>query len=141
VPDRASSDIVLYDRDCGFCRWSLARLLDLDRRHRLRPVALQDPESDELLRGMSTDERYASAHLVTPDGRRYSGGEAVAPLLRLLPGGVPLSRVAERVPGALGLGYGWVARHRGWFGRRLSEGAKERATDRIDQRAAALGDG
>ena len=40
---------VLYDADCGFCRWCLAQLLRLDRHGRLRPVALQDPEADLLL--------------------------------------------------------------------------------------------
>jgi predicted DCC family thiol-disulfide oxidoreductase YuxK len=27
---------VLYDSDCGFCRWSLAMILSADRRHALR---------------------------------------------------------------------------------------------------------
>ena len=85
-PERAASNrppgaeraAVLYDRDCGFCRWSLARLLKLDRRLRLRPVALQDPEADDLLRGMEAERRFASAHLVTTDGEVYSGGAAIA---------------------------------------------------------------
>jgi predicted DCC family thiol-disulfide oxidoreductase YuxK len=37
---------ILYDADCGFCRWSLAQLLRLDRRHRLRPLSLQESEAE-----------------------------------------------------------------------------------------------
>jgi len=29
---------VLYDEDCGFCRWGVERLLRLDRRHELEAV-------------------------------------------------------------------------------------------------------
>jgi len=137
LPQPLERDIVLYDRDCGFCRWSLARLLDLDLRRRLRPVALQDPQADELLRDMSAHERFASAHLVTSDGRIHSGGHAVAPLLRVLPAGMPLSLVARLVPGLIGLGYGWVVRNRGLLGRGLSQESKDRATRRIDRHAPA----
>ncbi|MDP9187873.1 MAG: DUF393 domain-containing protein, partial [Actinomycetota bacterium] len=59
---------VLYDRDCGFCRWSLSKLLAWDRSGRLRPVALQDPEADRLLAGMPEEERMDSWHWVTGDG-------------------------------------------------------------------------
>jgi predicted DCC family thiol-disulfide oxidoreductase YuxK len=126
---------VLYDRDCGFCRWSLAALLALDRDRRLRPVALGGAEADRLLADMSEQARWASAHLVTAEGRVFSGGAAVAPILALLPAGTPASRVAGLVPGAWVRGYGWVARHRGVLGRMLPDGAKRRATLRIDSHA------
>lgn len=129
---------VLYDRDCGFCRWSLAPLLAWDTGRRLRPVALQDPEADALLGNMEADRKYASAHLVTEDRRVYSGGAAVAPLLRLLPGGQPLAAIAALVPGQLRVGYDWIARHRSLFGRPLPAFAKDRATRRIDRHAAEM---
>ena len=75
--------ILIYDADCGFCRWSLARVLALDRAHRLRPVALGTPEADALLADMAPDERAASWHLVSPvrpaDIRRGGGATAPAP--------------------------------------------------------------
>ncbi len=126
--------IVLYDRDCGFCRWSLAKLLAWDRRRRLRPLDLQDPEAERLLAGMSEPERMASWHLVGSDGEVRSAGAAFAPTLRLLPGGRPLAWLAERAPGPLERGYRFVADHRGFFGRRLSAGAKRRADARIAAR-------
>ena len=105
-------DTILYDRDCGFCRWTLAKLLAWDRRGRLRPVALQDPEAVRLLAGIGDEERMASWHLVEADGTIHSGGAAFAPLLRRLPGGGPLARVAERMPGLMEHGYRFVAGHR-----------------------------
>jgi predicted DCC family thiol-disulfide oxidoreductase YuxK len=126
--------VVLYDRDCGFCRWALANILRWDRRRLLRPVALQDPEADRLLSGMPEAERMASWHLVDPRGEVRSGGPAAAPLFRLLPGGPPLAAAAGRFPGAAEHGYRWVADHRSWFGRPLSDGAKKRADEVIEER-------
>lgn len=129
--------IVLYDRDCGFCRWSLSKLLAWDRSGRLRPVALQDPEADRLLAGMPESERMASWHLVLPGDEIRSGGAAFEPLLRLLPGGAPLAAVARRAPGLTERGYRFVAGRRTPIGRRLTEGAKRRADRRISARERA----
>jgi predicted DCC family thiol-disulfide oxidoreductase YuxK len=107
------SDEILYDADCAFCRWSLALILRWDRGRRLRPVALQDPEAERLLEGMSEQERMASWHLIAEDGTVSSAGAAVAPLLRLLPGGRPVAAVALRFPGATDRAYRWVANNRG----------------------------
>lgn len=103
---------VLYDADCGFCRWSLRKILWWDRHRRLRPVALQSPEADRLLPDMDPQTRMGSWHLVDPNGRTHSAGDAVAPLLRLLPGGRPLARVAATFPGATRRAYRWVSSHR-----------------------------
>ena len=90
--------IILFDEGCGFCRWSLDRLLRWDRRGRLRAVPIQSEEGDRLLADLAVADRLASWHLVTPDGRRYSGGAATAPLARLLPAGAPVAIVAETFP-------------------------------------------
>jgi predicted DCC family thiol-disulfide oxidoreductase YuxK len=128
---------VLYDADCGFCRWSLAKLLAWDRRGRLRPVALQDPEADELLGGMPEEERMASWHLVGADGGVRSAGAAFEPLLRLLPAGTPLAALARRAPGLTERGYRFVADRRGAIGRRLTDGMRRRADRRIAARKGA----
>ena len=104
--------VILYDADCGFCKWLLAGLLRWDRAMRLRPIALQRPEADELLADLAPAERLASWHLISPSGERQSGGAAVAPLLALLPWGrVPAAAVA-RFPRLTDRGYRWVAEHR-----------------------------
>src|SRR5947207_6351042 len=81
-PAQAPTRTVIYDADCGFCRWSLARVLALDPGHLLRPVALGTPEADQLLADLTPEERAASWHLVSPGGRRASAGAAAAPLFR-----------------------------------------------------------
>ncbi len=126
---------LLYDRDCGFCRACTGVVLAWDRREALRPVALQDPEADRLLSGMPGEERMASWHLVTGDGRVASAGAAFAPLLRLLDGGGPLAGLAERFPGAVERGYGWVADRRSALGRVLPERTRRWADATIARRS------
>lgn len=108
---------LLYDSDCGFCLWAIEKILVWDTRRRLRPVALQAPEADRLLPGLDSESRLASWHVVTPDGRVYSGGAAAAPLLRLLPGARPLAAVLGAFPGMTDRAYRLVARNRDRFGR------------------------
>lgn len=127
---------LLYDRDCGFCRWCVAKVLAWDRGRNLRPLALQDPEAERLLAGMPGEARMASWHLVDEEGRVSSAGRGFAPLLRELPGGRPLADVAERVPGPLDRAYRFVADRRGTLGPLLSDGAKRRADRRIAARRA-----
>jgi len=113
---------LLFDADCGFCRWATAKLLRWDRAGRLRPVALQSEEAATLLASVPEELRGSSWHLVTA-GRVRSGGRAVGPLLRMLPGGRPLAALADLSPGATDAAYGWVARHRGRLGRIVGEEA------------------
>jgi predicted DCC family thiol-disulfide oxidoreductase YuxK len=108
-----SSAALLFDGECGFCRRSVERILRWDRRGRLRPVALEDPEADELLGGMTEERKLGSWHLVTADGKVYSAGAAFPPLLRLLPGGRPLAAVTAAFPGLTERAYRYVARTRG----------------------------
>lgn len=109
--------VLLYDRDCGFCRWSVEKVLAWDRDGRLRAVAVQDPEADVLLARVDPASRLTSWHLATPDGRVHSAGAAAAPLLRLLPGGAPLAHLLARFPNATERAYRWVARNRDTVGR------------------------
>jgi len=119
--------VILYDSDCGFCRWVTDRILAWDRAGRLRPVALQSAEAAERLPGLTPDERLSSWHLVASDGAVYSAGRAVAPLLRLLPGGRAPAAVAAACPGLVDRSYRWTAAHREDFGRLV--GAKACAVD------------
>jgi predicted DCC family thiol-disulfide oxidoreductase YuxK len=125
---------LLYDSDCGFCRWSLGKVLAWDRRGRVRPVSLQSKQAERLLAGMPEGERMASWHLVGDDGQVCSAGAGIAPLLRLLPGGAPLAAVAARAPRAMERGYRLIAGHRSLWGKLVTDGAKRRADRRIAQR-------
>lgn len=125
---------LLYDADCGFCRWAAAKVVAWDRHGRVRPVALQDRAgSERLLGAMSEDARMASWHLVT-DGNVHSAGEAFAPLLRLLPGGRPLAALSTAVQPLTNVAYRFVAGRRSFLGRLLGENAKRRADERLKAR-------
>lgn len=126
--------VVLYDADCGLCKWLLAGLLRWDRAARLRPIALQGPQADELLADLAPAERMASWHLVSPSGDRRSGGDAVAPLMRLLPGGRIPAAAFARFPRLTDRGYRWVADHRSGLSKFVPAGAKQRASRRVRRR-------
>ena len=128
---------VLYDYDCGFCRWSVGRLLAWDRAGRLRPLAIQSPEGQRLLADLTPDERLATAHAVDAAGRRTSGGDALAPVAAVLPGGAPLAMLGRRAPALARAGYRAAAARRSLLGRLVSAAAKARADARIAQRSAS----
>jgi predicted DCC family thiol-disulfide oxidoreductase YuxK len=131
--------IVLYDAECSFCRWSLAKLLAWDRGRRLRVIALQEPDAVRLLPGMSEEERMASWHLVDPSsGEVRSAGAAFPPMLRLLPGGRPFAGLAAAFPRLTDRAYHWVSRHRGKIGRLIPRASRERATRRIRERTTTV---
>ena len=130
--------MVLYDAECGFCKWLLALLLRWDRAERLRPIALQRPESAVLLTDLKPVERMASWHLISPAGQRHSGGAALALLLRTLPGGRLPAAVFAQFPGLTNRGYRWVAAHRSRFSRLVPWRAKQRASARVRQREQSL---
>lgn len=115
--------VLLYDSDCGFCRWCADKVLAWDRRGLLRPLALQDPEADAVLGGMDPAVKMDSWHLAMPDGRVYSGGAAASRLLRLLPGGRPLAALLSLSPPLTDRAYRVVARNRDRFGRLVGEQA------------------
>jgi predicted DCC family thiol-disulfide oxidoreductase YuxK len=125
---------VLYDSDCGFCKWLLSGLLRWDRAARLRPLALQRPEAAELLHDLTPAERMASWHLISPAGRRHSGGAALPHLLRLLPAGRLPSAAFARIPRLSDRGYRWVAEHRSQLSKLVPSGAKARAAQRVRER-------
>lgn len=117
-----ATTVLFYDADCGFCRWSVSKILAWDRGQRLHAVPLQAAEADEMLPGMTDEDRKTSWHLVT-NGRVRSGGAAVAPLLRLLPGGAPLATLAGLAPSMTDTAYRWVADHRERLGLAIGERA------------------
>ena len=103
---------MLYDEDCGFCRWSLDKILLWDRRETLRPVAIQSPEGERLLAAVPRESWLESWHLVLPSGEVRSAGAAAEPLARMLPGGRSLAFLFARFPGVTQRAYRWVAEHR-----------------------------
>ena len=129
-----STVTLIYDPDCGFCRWCLGKVLSWDRRGEVRPVPLGSPEADRLLSGMSQEDQFASWHLIDGDGTVHSAGSGFPPLLRLLPASSRLAALAAGAPRLTDRGYRWVAGHRSWWGKLVTDGAKRRADERIASR-------
>jgi predicted DCC family thiol-disulfide oxidoreductase YuxK len=128
-----ASAVLLYDDDCGLCRWMLGKVLAWDRARRIRPVPIESGEGASLLAGLSQEERERSWHLVE-SGERHSAGQAFPPLFRLLPGGRPLARIAEVFPRLTDRAYFLVADNRSQLGSLVTDGAKRRADARIAER-------
>jgi predicted DCC family thiol-disulfide oxidoreductase YuxK len=121
--------IVLYDADCGFCRWATAWAVERDHRHVLVTVPIQSPLGCELLTDVSPTERVRWAHVVRDDGARRSGGAAAADVLSVLGPTRVLGRLAQRLPRTASLLYGAVAARRKSFGRLVGREARRRADD------------
>jgi len=130
MSDVAGRAPLLYDADCGFCRWTVAKVLACDRGGRLEAIAIQDPRGASLLRGMPIERQLASWHLVGPGGTTHSAGDVFGPLLQMLGRGFS-ARVAAAFPAMVRVGYRAVAGRRGWFGRRLTRRALSSADERI----------
>jgi predicted DCC family thiol-disulfide oxidoreductase YuxK len=121
--------IVLYDADCGFCRWAMAWAMRRDRHHVLVSVPIQSPLGSELLVDVAPSERLRSAHVVRDDGCRCSGGAAAAEVLSALPSTRAPGRLARSLPRTTSLLYGVVAARRKSFGRLVGNEARQRAED------------
>jgi predicted DCC family thiol-disulfide oxidoreductase YuxK len=126
--------MLLYDDDCGFCRWALGKVLSWDRNGRIRPVPIESEEGDRLLADLAPEQRGRSWHLVDAGGRLYSAGAALPPLLRLLPGGRLPARLADAAPGLVDRAYFFVADNRSRLGPLITGAAKRRADVRIEAR-------
>src|SRR3954454_20089018 len=103
-----SRTILMYDSDCGFCRWCLGKVLAWDRGRAIRPVALGTDEANRLLGDMPADLQRSSWHLVDDAGGVHSAGAGFPPLLGLLPAGRPLAAATGRLPGATESAYRFV---------------------------------
>jgi predicted DCC family thiol-disulfide oxidoreductase YuxK len=114
---------VLYDEDCGFCRWSADKLRRWDKRGRLTFAPIQSARGADLLHAVPVAERLDSMHAVTTDGRVWSGGQAFRVILAELAGGSALAPIAATFPGATEWIYRLVARHRQRLGRLLGQRA------------------
>jgi predicted DCC family thiol-disulfide oxidoreductase YuxK len=124
--------IVLYDADCGFCRWAMAWALGHDPRRALVAVPIQSQLGGQLLDDLSPSERLDAAHIVREDGTRDSGGVAAAEVLGALPRTRALGRLARRLPTPTAALYGLVAARRHGFGCFVGGEARRRA-DRLLQ--------
>jgi len=131
--------LVFYDEDCGYCRWSVAQLLRLDRDRRLRLIAIQSPLGQRLLADVPEDLRLESAHLIDGDGKLFSGGDAAAPIAAALPRLAPTAPLLDRLSRPVNASYNLIAANRERIGRLVGVSSRERADRAIAAHQAAFG--
>ena len=130
--------LVFYDDQCGYCRWSVAQLLRLDRNRRLRLIAIQSPEGERLLAGVAPELRLASAHLIDGDGQLFSGGEAAAPIAASLPSLARTAPLLRRLSRPVSVSYNLIAANRERVGLLVGSASRERADRAIAAHQAAF---
>jgi predicted DCC family thiol-disulfide oxidoreductase YuxK len=128
--------IVLYDHDCGFCRWTLGLMLVWDRGHRLWPAPIDGAVGDRWLAGMGAAERAGSWHIVEAGGAVSSAGAGIARLLAYVPGGGVLARPLRVAPGAVERAYRLVADNRSRISRFVPAAWVRSSTARVEARAS-----
>ncbi|MBA3876866.1 MAG: hypothetical protein C0498_08005 [Anaerolinea sp.] len=117
--------LVLYDRDCGICVATAARLRRWDREGRLELLALQAAGTDDrpLVRDVAAGHPlHDELHVLDPaTGAVESGGRAFLEIAERLPGGRRPAALARIPPAAwvIGLGYALIARNRRAISRAL----------------------
>ena len=81
--------ILLFNDECGVCRWIARWVVRSDRRDGqlvVRPIG-DDPAALRALNpALDIWDAYATIHLLLPDGTMKLGGEADAGVLEALPG-------------------------------------------------------
>jgi len=118
-----SQPVLVYQGTCRFCCLVTSLVLEWDRDHRIRPVALETEEAAKLLASVPPDERARSWHLFDEEGVLFSAGDAFPELFALLPGGRGLAALSGVRPGLTAQAYAAVASSRSTIGRVLPERA------------------
>ncbi len=122
VPIPPRRPLIVFDGDCGFCRYWLARWRRVvGDRFDAEPYQLAASRFPTLQR-----ERFRRAvHLILPDGAVYQGAEAAFRLRALAPGHGGWLAAYRRIPcfrPLVDLGYRLIADHRNaafWVTRRI----------------------
>ena len=110
---------VLYDDDCGFCKWSLDKILAWDRSRALRPIPIQGAEGQQLLTAVPEAEHLNSWHVALASGEVRSAGAAAPDIFEVLPGGRPIAWLFRTFPSVTDRAYRLVAGNRDRFARLL----------------------
>ena len=126
---------VYYDADCGFCIWSVAQLLRLDRARRVTPAAIQGA-TDTDLAGIPAERVLSSFHARADGAAPVSAGAALTAVLSTIGPLRPLGRLSSRVPRWTDRAYFFVADRRGRWARLIPEASKRRARTTVRERAA-----
>jgi predicted DCC family thiol-disulfide oxidoreductase YuxK len=104
---------IFYDADCLLCARAAARASRLLERRGFHLLPLQTPGTSDHL-GVTTDVLYARMHLLTADGRWFTGADAFVEVASHVRWAWPFVAVT-RLPAVLRLlrhCYDWIAANR-----------------------------
>ena len=132
---RRSRLTVYYDAGCGFCIWSVAQLLRLDRARRVTPATIQGAIDTDLA-AIPAERVLSSFHARADGAPPVSAGAALTAVLSTIGPLRWLGRLSARVPRFTDRAYFWVADRRGRWARLIPEVAKRRARTTVEVRAA-----
>lgn len=91
---------LVYDSGCGSCMLFKDAVELLDAKRAMEYIGLVDAESSGRLDAVDPALRQRSFHLISPNGRVWSGAGALPGLAVFLPGGRILSRALSDCPPA-----------------------------------------
>ncbi len=116
---------LLWDGECDFCAWSVARIRQRDQRGMFRIVPFQIAPP-EVLQRVNPNNLLRGVHVITNEGRVYRAGRAVLFIMEQL-GNRFLARLLMRAPFVwlVELGYWIVARNRKRISRWLKLSGQE----------------
>jgi len=123
--------VLFYDDTCRLCRAAAALVKIWDRAGRVGILPFSDPRSSGALAGLPAEDRFASMHLVWPDGGVTSEGTALIELGKQLPGlrsSARLAQRSDRVRRAVEVAYSAVSSRRAWLSRLVPDVAPTRVT-------------
>ncbi|MFQ3610249.1 MAG: DUF393 domain-containing protein [Fimbriimonadales bacterium] len=103
---------LLWDGECDFCAWSVARVRARDRNQQFRVVPFQSAPP-ELLQKVNPHQLLRGVHVISREGRVFRAGRAVLFIMEQL-GNRWLARILSLPPLIWGveLGYWLIARNR-----------------------------
>lgn len=117
---------VFYDDDCGFCKWSLGKILALDTKGLLIARSIQESEAE--LHSVKKEDLYNSWH-ARVGGKIYSGGDAGEPVFSRVAFGQLPAFISRRCPKTTRRAYSFIARKRNTWSRLLGIDATCSITD------------
>ena len=100
--------LLAFDDRCGPCTRFRNVIGFLDPHHKLDYCGLNVAERSGRLDPVPPSRRHRSFHLVSPDGRVWSGPPALSPLTALLPFGKGLSAAMEFPPVSSAAAFAYV---------------------------------
>lgn len=132
---RPSAVTVYYDADCGFCIWTIALLLGLDRGRRVTPASIQGAVDGDLA-AVPAERVLTSFHARVDGAPPVSGGAALSVLLSTVGPLRPLGLWSARVPRFTDRAYFAVANRRGRWAKLIPERSKRWARTAVAARTS-----